>query len=209
METFDSDRLRPLSEHDPRWQPLFGRVLVHPALEAAVGDPERGWLQDGGDDYAFRVEDIPLGSVEIVADGWWDGHGSFGALGAVQNTPPHRLYEAALWRGRLALIYFAGPGPADFELLAESRGSAVRRGFYRLVFCLDRRDAGWDLRAALQDPRRAYASVARAAALDDHLGPGGQGIGMLGGGGDRGPHITSIAVRDVTKTRPCSIDATP
>ena len=204
IETFETDRTVPLGEHDPRWRPLFGRLLVDRRLAAAVGDPEGGWERDGGDDYAFRVAQVPAGSVEITVDGWWDGMGSFGAQGAVQPDPPHRLYEAAVWRGRLSLIHFIGPGPDKYEVLAESPPLGIGAGFYRLTFCMDRSVVGWQLRALLGDPSRENAIIAHVAARDGRLGAGGQGIGLLGGGGGRHSYITGISVRQRTPPSPDS-----
>lgn len=194
VETFDATRSLPLDQYASGWQDIFGRVLVDKRLGAAIGDPDGGWQRDGGDDYAFRPDSLESSAVRIVIDGWWDGQGSIGALGAVQPNPPHRFYEATLWRGRLALNYFIGPRPEHFEVLAESAGPLHGAGFYRLVFCLERSDAGWRLSATLQDPVAGYRVVGQVSVMDARLGNGGQGIGLLGGGGTSGSHITGMAV---------------
>jgi hypothetical protein len=199
VETFDAARSQSLSGYDSRWRPIFGRLLVDRQLGAAIGDPEGGWERDGGDDYSFRSDTAALSSVEIVVDGWWDGQGSIGAEGAVQSQPPHQLYEATLWRGRLALIYFAGPTPDRFEILAESREPAVEKGFYRLTLAMERGPDGWHLRARLLDPAHQYRVLGEATASDTRLPPGAQGIGILGGGGRRSSYITGIAVRNGDK----------
>jgi hypothetical protein len=201
VETFDLPRSQPLSEYDPRWVPLFGRLLVDARLGAVIGDPEGGWERDGGDDYAFRTTDLPVGNVEVVVDGWWDGKGSLGIQGAVQPEPPHRLYEATLWRGRLTLIYFVGPGPDQFEILAESPEPPVRKGHYRIVLRMERESDSWALRARLLDPTRLYAVIAQAVASDSRLPDGGYGIGLLGGGGPKSSHITGIAIRQLGNNR--------
>ena len=193
IETFESATTRPLVDYDPRWRRLFGNVLVDP--RGAIGDPEGGWERDGGDDYAWRATDTPTGSVEITLDGWWDGQGSIGVQAAVQPEPPHRLYEAALWRGRLALIYFTGPQPDSFEVLAESEPLPVRAGHYRLVLRADLDSAGWRLDARLLETARGLAQIARISASDQRLGPGTQGLGILGGGGSS--YLTGMAVRDL------------
>ncbi|MGH7679480.1 MAG: hypothetical protein ACRENU_13500 [Gemmatimonadaceae bacterium] len=203
VEAFQASQRMPLTEHDARWQPLFGRLLVEPDV-GAIGDPEGGWERDGGDDYSFRFPDAPLSDAEIFLDGWWDGRGSIGAQIAVQREAPHRLYEATLWRGKLALIYFEGPTPDRFEVLAESPEPVVPRGYYRLAFCVMRENAKWSLRATLLDPSNNHAVLARASASDGRLGPGGYGIGVLGGGGPRSSHVTGIAVRGVSHSRPCT-----
>jgi hypothetical protein len=194
VETFDAPRSQPLEQYDSRWQGIFGRVLVEERLGAAIGDPDGGWQRDGGDDYAFRPGSQESSAVRIVVDGWWDGQGSIGALGAVQANPPHRFYEATLWRGRLALNYFVGPRPEHFEVLAESAGPPLGSGFYRLVFCLHRSDGGWRLSATLQDPVAGYRVVRQASVIDARLGNGSQGIGLLGSGGQRGSRITGMVV---------------
>jgi hypothetical protein len=209
VETFRSSRPVPLSEYDARWQPLFGRLVVDPRLSAAVGDAEGGWQRDGGDDYAFRLRDTPRGSVEITVDGWWDGIGSIGVQGAVQDSAPHQLYEAALWRGTLSLVHFIGPAPDRFEVLAEAPGDTLGAGHYRIQFCLDRRDAEWAMVARLLDPDAGYAVIREVRARDGRLGEGGQGIGLLGGGGRRASYVTGMAVRDLAHPHPCSADATP
>lgn len=199
VETFTTPQSQPLAGYDPRWRPIFGRIIVDKRLGAAIGDPEGGWQRDGGDDYAFRATDAPTGSVQIVMDGWWDGVGSIGTQGAVQADPPHRLYEATLWRGKLTLVYFVGPRPDQFEILTESPPLPVKKGFYRLVLCMDRSAEGWKLSASLRDPARDYTVVGHVSATDSRLGLGGQGIGILGGGGTRSSYITGIAVRGTTK----------
>ena len=209
VETFASTRSMPLSRYDGRWRDLFGRMLVERGTSAAIGDPEGGWQHDGGDDYAFRASDTPTGNVEITMDGWWDGIGSLGVQGAVQLQPPHRLYEAALWRGTLALVYFIGPTPDRYEVLAEAPGRTLTQGYYRLEFCLVQGESGWRLRARLRDALRDYAVVRELSATDNRLPGGVQGIGVLGGGGRRSSHITGMAVRYLAHTRPCSADATP
>ena len=204
VETFQSPQTRSLSDHDRRWRPIFGQLLVDPR-RGAMGDPEGGWERDGGDDYAFRAVDVPGGSVEIVVDGWWDGDGSIGVQGAVQASPPHQLYEAALWRGRLALIYFSGPAPDQFETLAESSEWPVGAGYYRIAFRMEKSGSRWLLRARLLNPAAGYAILAEATASDDRLPGGGQGIGILGGGASS--FISGIAVKalqDATPSQPAS-----
>ena len=193
VETFEVEQETRLVDHDPRWQRLFGELVIDPRLQAAIGDGEGGWQRDKGDDYAFRLAGVPTGSVEIVMEGWWDGKGSIAVQGAVQADPPHRLYEATLWRGRMGLIYFDGPAPTDFEYLAESTGTTVGRGYYRIVFRMEKVGAMWHLRAILQDPADDYRTLAEVTATDDRLAEGGQGIGILGGG--RSSYVTGIAVR--------------
>jgi hypothetical protein len=209
IDTFASARSQPLSEYDPRWRALFGRILVDGSRGAAFGDPEGGWEADGGDDYAFRTGAADTGDVEMVMDARWDGHGSVGVQGAVQEDAPHRLYEATLWRGRLALIYFIGPTPDRFEILAESRERPVPSGSYRLAFCLHREGTGRRLRAVLRDPDNPQRIHATVEALDRRLRGGLQGIGMLGGGGLRGSHVTGVAVRGDARKQLCGVAATP
>lgn len=191
--TFDGQRSRPLAELDPRWRPIFGRLLVDGSLGAVVGDPDGGWQRDGGDDYAFRPADSTMSDAHIVVDGWWDGRGSIGAQGAVQAAPPHRLYEATLWRGKLAIIYFSGPRPDQYEVLAESSQGAPGPGWFRIFFCMARRQQAWLLHAVLQDANGGRR-IAEVSARDSRLPPGGQGIGILGPGGRQGSRITGIAV---------------
>lgn len=191
--TFDGQRSRPLAELDSRWRPIFGRLLVDGSLGAVVGDPDGGWQRDGGDDYAFRPGDSTMTDERIVLDGWWDGQGSIGAQGAVQAAPPHRLYEATLWRGKLAIIYFSGPRPDQYEVLAESSQGVSGPGRYRIFFCMSRRQQAWLLHAVLQDANGSRR-IAEVSARDSRLPPGGQGIGILGPGGRRGSRITGIAV---------------
>lgn len=193
VETFEADEEALLVDHDPRWQRLFGELVIDPHRQAAIGDEEGSWQRDKGDDYAYRVMEVPTGSVEIVMEGWWDGEGSIAVQGAVQAEPPHRLYEATLWRGRMGLIYFEGPAPTDFTYLAESTGPMVGRGFYRVVFRMERLDSMWHMHALLQDPAAGYRTLADVSASDSRLGEGGQGIGILGGG--RSSYITGISVR--------------
>jgi hypothetical protein len=210
VETFETTRSMPLGEYDPRWRPLFGRLLVDRGLAAAIGDPEGGWERDGGDDYAFRESDAPTGSIEMTVDGWWDGQGSIGAQVAVQRTPPHRLYEAALWRGRLALIHFIGPTPDRFEVIGQSADTAaLGAGFYRLVICAERTDSAWHLNAVLRDPAANYRILRRTSAVDARLPQGVQGIGLLGGGGRRGSYVTGIVVRSLQEMAGCGARTTP
>jgi hypothetical protein len=194
LETFPARTSVPLAEYDPRWRPIFGRLLVDGRLEAAAGDPEGGWLRDRGNDYAFR-SDGPRGSVEITAAIWWDGTGGIGVQGAVQPEPPHQFYEAVLWEGRLALIYFIGPGPDQYELLARSTQPPVGRGHYRIVYRLERSDGSWRMQALLQDATGQGEGevLASAGATDDRLGEGAQGIGILSGGASS--YISGVAVR--------------
>ena len=196
VETFEGDRAMPLSELDRRWRPLFGQVLTDPR-RGAVGDPQGGWQRDGGDDYVFRVTDTPTGDVVIVADGWWDGIGSLGVQGMVQAEPPHRLYEAAIWRGKLALVYFIGPGPDQYEILAESADLKLGSGNYRLVLCIRRAEAAWQLKASVREPGADFRVLATVSASDGRLGKGGQGIGMLGGGGPQSSFFRGLAVRNL------------
>ena len=195
IETFETERTLPLSAYDRRWKNIFGNMLVNARLAAAIGDPEGGWIKDGGDDYAFRTTDVPSGSIEITLDGWFTGEGSLSAVGAAQAEAPHRFYEAALWRGRgrLSLIYFRGPAPDQFDVLAETPDLPVRRGYYRIVFRMLRTPDGWQLDARLLDPEKGYAVVGEVSATDNRLGDGGQGIGILSGGGTT--HVTGLAVR--------------
>ncbi|HYC51576.1 MAG TPA: hypothetical protein VEB19_10755 [Gemmatimonadaceae bacterium] len=210
IETFETTRTMPLAEYDPRWQPLFGRLLVDRRLSAVIGDPEGGWQLDGGDDYAFRALDVPVGSVEMTVDGWWDGHGSIGAQIAVQRTPPHQLYEAALWRGRIALIHFIGPTPDRYEVLAESVDSTpLAAGFYRLQVCAELNASVWRLRAVLRDPLSGYRIIRQVSASDGRLPEGFQGIGLLGSGGPRASYVTGIVVRSPQEPLWCSATATP
>ena len=190
IETFEAPRSQPLTTFDPRWRPIFGNLQVNARLGAAIGDRNP---EDGGDDYAYRATNVPTGSVEIVVDGWWDGRGSIGAEGAVQADPPHRLYEAALWQGKLSLFYFHGPAPNQYEALAVSPELDVARGHYRIVLRMLRRDDAWELSATLRDPRNGYAVVGEVSATDNRLGDGAQGIGILG----QAPscYVTGIAVR--------------
>lgn len=194
MQAFDETEAAFLTERDPRWQRLFGALRFDPRRRALVGDPAGGWDVDRGDDYAFRL-DRPMGPAELVIDGWWDGEGAIGVQGAVQADAPHRLYEATLWRGRLGIIYFEGPEPSDFEYLAESDNEPVRKGSYRLVFRMEREESDWRLTATLQDPRDGHRTIAEVTARDARLGPGGQGVGILGGGASS--YITGIAVREL------------
>lgn len=193
IETFQTPHTQPLSTFDPRWRHIFGNLIVDSRRAAAIGDPEGGWQRDRGDDYAFRASDIFPGSVNIVMDGWWDGDGSIGVQGAVQLDPPHRLYEAALWRGKLLLLYFYGPRPVDFEILAESPSLDLSSGHYRIILEMDLADGVWRLSASLNDPSDGYAEIARVAAFDNRLDIGAQGIGILGGGASS--YVTGIAVR--------------
>lgn len=182
IERFETERARPLVEHDRRWQRLFGNVLVDPRL-GAVGDPEGGWVLDGGDDYAFRLDDVPSGSIELVAHGWWNGDGAIGVQAAVQPAPPHRLYEATLWRQRLEILYFHGPEPDRFEVLAASPHLDIGPGHYLIRLHVEF-DAGATLSASLAPLDEPDRPLARITARDDRLGPGGVGIGLLGGGRD-------------------------
>ena len=191
-QTFEESEAGPLIERDPSWRPLFGSLLIDGGRRALIGDPAGDWSVDRGDDYAFRL-DRPVGPAELVIDGWWDGIGSIGVQGAVQADAPHRLYEATLWRGRLGLIYFAGPAPTDFEYLAESANEPLEAGYYRLILRMEREAGGWHLTATVQDPDEGYRTLAQVEARDARLGEGGQGIGILGGGASS--YVTGIAVR--------------
>lgn len=191
VEAFDARRRQPLAAHDPRWKPIFGQLLIQPR-QGAIGDPDGGWQRDGGDDYAFR-DSVLEGNVEIVVDGWWDGQGSIGALAMVQSAPPHRLYEAALFRGRLTLFYFIGPAPDQYVILGASPEPPVGSGHYRIVLRLQRTADQWRIAGRLLDPARQYAPVAEVIATDGRLTSGGPGIGILGGTS----FITGMAVREV------------
>jgi hypothetical protein len=210
LETFEATGTMPLTEYDRRWRPLFGSLLVHGGLAAAIGDPQGGWQHDGGDDYAFRAADVPSGSVEMTVDGYWDGHGSVAGQVAVQLAPPHRLYEATLWRGGVALIYFVGPTPDKYVVLAESTDPMrLSRGFYRLQFCAERRDTSWHLRAIVRSPGTGYRILRQVSAIDSRLGDGVQGIGLLGGGGSNASYVTGVAVRSLQGRQGCGTGATP
>lgn len=190
-QRFEATDTQRLTTFDPRWQPIFGRLMVDSRLVALVGDPGD---EDGGDDYAFRAVEVPTGSVEIVVDGWWNGSGAIGAEGAVQREPPHRLYEAALWQRKLWILYFRGPAPSQYETLAESQPLPVSRGCFRIVFHMVRQGGRWHLRATLERPARGE-TVASVSAIDGRLGEGAQGVGILSRGG--GSYITGIAVRSL------------
>lgn len=183
IEGFNVDRERPLTDYDARWHRLFGNVLLHPRM-GAVGDPEGGWVLDGGDDYAFRIDDVPAKDVELVAHAWWNGKGAVGVQAAVQADPPHRLYEATLWRRRLEILYFHGPEPDKFEILAASADLDVGAGHYLIRLRVTFDSAGAALRAQLAALDRPDQPLAIIEARDSRLGPGGVGIGLLGGGRD-------------------------
>lgn len=184
------DRAIPLPEYAAGWQRLFGALEVVPGLRVAAATEGN---EDGGDDYAFYRRDPPLGSAEITMEGWWGGEWrSFAVQGVVQPDPPHRLYEAALWKGELSLFYFYGPRSADYESLGGVEVGELDPGFYRITFRTEHDGAAWHLDAALTalpDER----VVARVEATDARLpGSGYQGIGLLSG---RRSFVSGIAVR--------------
>jgi len=191
VETFDTDTLQPLSTYDPRWVSLFGNVYVNPQREAAVPDPNASYARD---DYSLRLSDSPTGSVEIVLDFYWDGRGAVGIEGAVQPSPPHRLYEAALWQQRIDILYFYGPSEGNYSTVAQSRSnSRLVAGFYRTVFVMSRQGGQWVMTAKVEDPANGFAVIEQVSATDNRLGEGTQGIGIYSEGRG-GSYVTEMRV---------------
>jgi hypothetical protein len=191
VESFDTNVLQPLSTYDPRWVSLFGNVYVSPQTKAAVPDPNSSSSRD---DYSLRLSDSPTGSVEIVLDFYWDGRGAVGIEGAVQASPPHRLYEAALWQERIDILYFYGPGQGDYSTVAASRSnSRLVAGFYRTVFVMSRQAGQWSMTAKVQDPANGFAVIEQVSANDGRLGEGTQGIGIYSEGRG-GSYVTEMRV---------------
>jgi hypothetical protein len=181
----------PLTEYDSTWVPIFGRLEVDPKLGAAVAS---SGMEDDGDDYAFRLVGDPMSASELTVEGWWAGDWqSLGAEAVVQPEPPHRLYEAAFWKGRLDLLHFVGPGTGDYETLAGVElAERPGPGFYRIVFRTEHDGESWQLDARLV----AVSSGEELASVEaNHAGlpsTGYHGIGLLSAGRAL---VTGVAVR--------------
>lgn len=183
----------PLIEYDSTWVPIFGRLEVDPELASAVANEGS---EDGGDDYAFRRIGAPMGDAELVVEGWWAGDWrGLGAEAVVQPDPPHRLYEAALYKDALHLFYFFGPEPGDYETLAVTAlEPAPKPGFYRIVFRTRHDGERWTLEARLADARSGE-ELGRVEGEHDALPPTGyHGIGLLSTGNAL---VSGVAVRPI------------
>jgi hypothetical protein len=191
VDTFDTDVQQPLSSYDPRWASIFGTLYVGPGKEAVIPDPRVSYARD---DYSFRQSDTPTGSVEIVMDFYWDGRGAVGIEGAVQASPPHRLYEAAIWQQRIDLLYFYGPSEGNYLTIARSRTNArLTAGFFRMFYTLMRQGSEWSLNAQALDPANNYSIIEQVSATDSRLGEGTQGIGIYSEGAG-GSYVTEMRV---------------